>query len=127
MGKELTRFEVAVVKRTAQSTKPLRNKRDRIIAKIEALRVELEEVKAVIEKFEAPIREITGGLTSEEVLTQMATEVAATTDETANDVDDTATTDEVEVPVEDAVEISEGVESPLEDRTPNEDNVMIGE
>lgn len=127
MGKELTRFEVAVVKRTAQSTKPLRNKRDRIIAKIEALRVELEEVKAVIEKFEAPIREITGGLTSEEVLTQMATEVAATTDETANDVDDTATTDEVEVPVEDAVEIAEGVESPLEDRTPNEDNVMISE
>ena len=127
MEKELTRFEVAVVKRTAQSTKPLRNKRDRIIAKIEALRVELEEVKAVIEKFEAPIREITGGLTSEEVLTQMATEVAATTDETANDVDDTATTDEVEVPVEDAVDIAEGVESPLEGSTPNEDNVMIGE
>lgn len=127
MEKELTRFEVAVVKRTAQSTKPLRNKRDRITAKIAALNTELTEVNAVIEKFEAPIREITGGFTSEEVLAQITTEAAVTTDETANDVDDTATTDEVEVPVEDAVDIAEGVESPLEGSTPNEDNVMIGE
>lgn len=126
MEKELTRFEVAVVKRTAQSTKPLRNKRDRITAKIAALNTELNEVNAVIEKFEAPIREITGGLTSEEVLAQIATESAVTVEETTTDVDDTATTDEVEVPVEDAVEIAEGVESPLENNTPNENDVTVG-
>lgn len=126
MEKELTRFEVAVVKRTAQSTKPLRNKRDRITAKIAALNTELTEVNAVIEKFEAPIREITGGLTSEEVLAQIATESAVTVEETTTDVDDTATTDEVEVPVENAVEIAEGVESPLENNTPNENDVTVG-
>lgn len=127
MEKELTRFEVAVVKRTAQSTKPLRNKRDRITAKIAALNTELTEVNAVIEKFEAPIREITGGLTSEEVLAQIATEAAVTVEEITTDVDDTATADEVEVPVEDAVEIAEGVESPLENNTPNENDVIVGQ
>lgn len=129
MEKELSRFELAVVKRTAQSTKTLRNKRDRIKAKIEAYEKELAEVNAVIEKFEAPIMEITGGLTSEEVLAELAkenedTEAICTdceTDETA-EVDETASPDEVEVPVEEAVEIDPNVESPLaEDNTSDED------
>lgn len=134
MEKELSRFELAVVKRTAQSTKTLRNKRDRIKAKIEAYEKELAEVNAVIEKFEAPIMEITGGLTSEEVLAELAKEndipvepvEIENTDETA-EVDGAATTDEVEVPAEEAVEIDPNVESPLaEENTPNEENVMAG-
>lgn len=72
MEKELSRFELAIVKRTAQNTKALRTKRDKAKAKIEALTAELQEIEAVIEKFEAPVKEITGGLTSEEVLTELA-------------------------------------------------------
>lgn len=72
MEKELSRFELAIVKRTAQNTKALRTKRDKAKAKIEALTVELQEIEAVIEKFEAPVKEITGGLTSEEVLAELA-------------------------------------------------------
>lgn len=72
MEKELSRFEIAIVKRTAQNTKALRTKRDKAKAKIEALTAELQEIEAVIEKFEAPVKEITGGLTSEEVLTELA-------------------------------------------------------
>lgn len=72
MEKELSRFEIAIVKRTAQNTKALRTKRDKAKAKIEALTVELQEIEAVIEKFEAPVKEITGGLSSEEVLAEVA-------------------------------------------------------
>ena len=140
MEKELSRFELAVVKRTAQSTKTLRNKRDRIQAKIDAYNKELAEVNAVIEKFEAPIREITGGLSSEEVLAELAKDaevpVEMSNDTTENvetgEVDETATTDEVEVPAEEAVEIDPNVESPLAEdnntmeNTPNEDDVMAG-
>lgn len=72
MEKELSRFEIAIVKRTAQNTKALRTKRDKAKAKIEALTAELQEIETVIEKFEAPVKEITGGLTSEEVLAELA-------------------------------------------------------
>lgn len=71
MEKELSRFELAIVKRTAQNTKALRTKRDKVAAKIAALTTELQEIEAVIEKFEAPVREITGGLSSEEVLAEL--------------------------------------------------------
>lgn len=72
MEKELSRFEIAIVKRTAQNTKALRTKRGKAKAKIEALTANLQEIEAVIEKFEAPVKEITGGLTSEEVLAELA-------------------------------------------------------
>lgn len=77
MEKELSRFELAIVKRTAQNTKALRTKRDKAAAKIAALTAELQEIEAVIEKFEAPVKEITGGLTSEEVLAKLAKAEAA--------------------------------------------------
>lgn len=66
--KELTRFEIAVIKRTAQNTKSLRTKRDKIVAKMQSMQVELESINTMIDKFEQPIKEMTGGFTSEEVL-----------------------------------------------------------
>lgn len=66
--KELSRFELAIVKRTAQNTKSLRNKRDKLVAKISKAQEELATINEAIDKFEAPIKEMTGGYTSEEVL-----------------------------------------------------------
>lgn len=83
MEKELSRFEIAIVKRTAQNTKALRTKRDKAKARIEALTAELQEIEAVIEKFEAPVKEITGGLSSEEVLAELNRK--ETTEETTED------------------------------------------
>lgn len=111
MEKELSRFEIAIVKRTAQNTKALRTKRDKAKAKIEALTAELQEIEAVIEKFEAPVKEITGGLTSEEVLAELAkaetaeetykSEVPATPSECVESVETTAACDNAEhCPVE---------------------------
>lgn len=66
--KELSRFELAIVKRTAQNTKSLRTKRDKLVDKINKAQEELATINEAIEKFEAPIKEMTGGLTSEEYL-----------------------------------------------------------
>lgn len=118
MEKELSRFEIAIVKRTAQNTKALRTKRDKAKAKIEALTAELQEIEAVIEKFEAPVKEITGGLSSEEVLAELAkaetaeesyeSEVPATPSECVESVETTAACDNAEhCPVEAEVRGSE--------------------
>lgn len=66
--KELTRFELAIVKRTAQNTKSLRTKRDKLVDKINKAQEELNIINETIDKFEAPIKEMTGGFTSEEYL-----------------------------------------------------------
>ena len=66
--KELSRFELAIVKRTAQNTKSLRTKRDKLVEKIEKAQEELGVINEAIEGFEAPIKTMTGGFTSEEVL-----------------------------------------------------------
>lgn len=104
MEKELSRFEIAIVKRTAQNTKALRTKRDKAKTKIEALTAELQEIEAVIEKFEAPVKEITGGLTSEEVLAELNKE------NTAEETTEVDTTCECKAEIAD---IAEGSEVPV--------------
>ena len=110
--KELSRFELAIVKRTAQNTKSLRTKRDKLVAKIEKAQAELDVINNSIEGFEAPIRTMTGGFTSEEVLSGVMA-VAATGEALEGEVDDTEAPAETEVPAEEAVEIDPSVKSPL--------------
>jgi gas vesicle protein len=66
--KELTRTQMAVVKRTAQNVKGLRVKLNKLVDKIASLNTEVVMLQSTIDKFEAPIVEMTGGFTSEEVL-----------------------------------------------------------
>lgn len=66
--KELTRTQLAVVKRTAQNVKGFRTKLAKINEKIQSLTAEAISIETTIEGFEAPIRTMTGGFTSEEVL-----------------------------------------------------------
>lgn len=76
MNRELSRFELAIVKRTAQNTKSLRTKRDKLVEKIEKAQEELGVINEAIESFEAPIKTMTGGFTSEEVLAGIMAEAA---------------------------------------------------
>lgn len=66
--KEFTKNEYAAIKRINNTTKVLRTKRDRIKAKIDLLQLDVDRFDKEIETWEAPIRNITGGFTSEEVL-----------------------------------------------------------
>lgn len=111
--KELSKFELAAIKRTAQNVSMQRRKKAKLENKIAELQSELETLNIIIDSFEAPVIKMTGGFTSEEVLNG-AMEVAAATEETPEGtVDETATPDEVEVPVEEAVTIDPTVQSPL--------------
>ena len=111
--KELTRNELAVVKRTAKSTKPLRDKKAKLMAKLEEIQAEVKSIDESIEIFEAPIKHLTGGFTSEEVLNGTMEVVQAMENKSEGEVSEEVA--EVhEVPTEEAVEIDPNVESPLD-------------
>lgn len=106
--KELSRFELAIVKRTAQNTKSLRTKRDKLVEKIEKAQKELCVINEAIEGFEAPIKTMTGGFTSEEVLAGIMA-VAEATEATPEGEISEEVVGEVEVPASEAVAWTEEV------------------
>lgn len=106
--KELSRFELAIVKRTAQNTKSLRTKRDKLVEKIEKAQEELTTINEAIEGFEAPIKTMTGGFTSEEVLAGIMAVAEATEAAPEGEVSEEAV-GEVEVPASEAVALAEEV------------------
>ena len=114
--KELSRFELAIVKRTAQNTKSLRTKRDKLVEKIEKAQEELGVINEAIEGFEAPIKTMTGGFTSEEVLAGIMAVAEATEEAPEGEVSEEAV-GEVEIPASEAVALAEEVadEMPFKD------------
>ena len=105
MNRELSRFELAIVKRTAQNTKSLRTKRDKLVEKIEKAQ---EELGVINEAIEAPIKTMTGGFTSEEVLAGIMAVAEATEAAPEGEVSEEAV-GEVEVPASEAVKLAEEV------------------
>ena len=59
---------MAAVKRTAQNTKKLVSQREKINAKMRELASELISINEQIDAWEAPIKVMTGGYTSEQML-----------------------------------------------------------
>lgn len=113
--RELSRFDLAIIKRTAKNTKALVAKRDKLQAAIEKNQAELDTILATIEKFEAPIIEMTGGFTSEQVLNGEAAVTGAMEAAPEGSVDETAAVEEIEIPASE-VELPEGTaaeEAPL--------------
>lgn len=66
--KELTRFQIAAVKRTAQNVKPLMAKKEKLMLKIEEYNAQIEELDAQIAVWEDPIKKLSGGYTSAQIL-----------------------------------------------------------
>lgn len=64
----LTRFEMATIKRTAQNVKRMRTEQEKLTTNIAKLTQELEGVNEMIELFEAPVKKMTGGWSSKQVL-----------------------------------------------------------
>lgn len=111
--KELSKFEIAAIKRTAQNVSMQRRKKAKLEEKLANLQAELEIVDTIIDSFEAPIVKMTGGFTSEEFLNGAMQVAEATEASPEGTVDETAVAEEVEVPVEEAVAIDPTVQSPL--------------
>lgn len=66
--KELTRFEMAAVKRTAQNVKSMRKKLVKLEEKQSLITAEINQLEEMINDWEQPIIKMTGGFTSEQVL-----------------------------------------------------------
>lgn len=65
---ELTRFQVAAAKRTAMNTKKLVARKVKLEGQIKLLAMEVVELNKQIDAWEEPIKIMSGGYTSEEVI-----------------------------------------------------------
>lgn len=141
--KELSKFEIAAIRRTAQNVNAMVTKKAKLKEKIDALQAEYDQIEEAQEQFEVPIRKMTGGYGTEDLVMKVIedtgkldksgkpiklakyvlkypdTILPPTMDDGNGAVDDTEKAPEVEVPAEDAVVIDPTVESPLAPATEN--------
>ena len=72
--KEITTRQMAMIKRIAMNVNPLVVKKNKLISKINDLTVEIAEINDAIEGNEMGIKAITGGLSSETLITKTVTD-----------------------------------------------------
>ena len=135
--KELSKFEIAAIRRTAQNVNAMVTKKTKLKEKIDALQAEYDQIEEAQEQFEVPIRKMTGGYGTEDLIVKVIegtgkldkdgkpvklakyvlkypdTILPPAMDDGTGAVDDTEEAPEVEVPAEDAVATDPTVESPL--------------
>ena len=68
MEKTFSKLEIAVIKRTAQNVAQFVNKKEKINAKIAELEAEKASIQPIIDSFQGPIKEMTGGYTTEDLV-----------------------------------------------------------
>ena len=68
MEKKFSKIEIAAIKRTAQNVATFVTKKERIDAKIAELEAEKKSLQPMIDAFQGPIKEMTGGYTTEDLV-----------------------------------------------------------
>lgn len=68
MKKTFSKIEIAVIKRTAQNVSQFVTKKEKIDAKIAELEAEKASLQPIIDSFQGPIKEMTGGYTTEDLV-----------------------------------------------------------
>lgn len=66
--KELSKFEIAAIRRTAQNVNSMVTKKNKIREKMAILQAEYDELEKAQEQFEAPIKNMTGGYSTEDLV-----------------------------------------------------------
>ena len=72
--KEITTRQMAMIKRIAMNVNPLVVKKNKLLAKIEELNTEIAEIEDTVYGNEIGIKNITGGLSSEILITKTVTD-----------------------------------------------------
>lgn len=72
--KEFSKFFIASLKRTAQNVQPLVRRKTKLLNQIEEMREELCSLQAQIDGYQIPIKEVTGGYTTEDLVKRVITE-----------------------------------------------------
>lgn len=68
MEKKFSKFEIATIKRTAQSVNPMVSKKAKIKEQIDALQTEYDQLNTMQEQYEASIKTMTGGYGTEDLV-----------------------------------------------------------
>ena len=66
--KEFSKYEIASIKRTAQNVSAMMSKRNKLNEKIAQLTEERDKIQSSIDAWEAPIKVLSGGLTTEQLV-----------------------------------------------------------
>lgn len=66
--KKFSKFEIATIKRTAQSVNPMVSKKAKLKEQIEALQAEYDQLDTIQEQYEASIKTMTGGYGTEDLV-----------------------------------------------------------
>ena len=66
--KKFSKFEIATIKRTAQSVNPMVSKKAKLEEQISALQAEYDQLNTIQEQYEASIKTMTGGYGTEDLV-----------------------------------------------------------
>lgn len=66
--KEFSKFQIASIKRTAQSVYPLVRKRDKLLSEMQSMQRDLDELQTEIDGYQFPVSRITGGYTTDDLI-----------------------------------------------------------
>lgn len=136
--KKFTKFDITAIKNTAHSVNPIVRKKTKLMEQVEELQKEIDTLQLMQEQYEAPIRTLTGGYSSEDLVDKVVEDTGKvdkdgkpikTTkyvlkypetvipvtmeEENCNNIDEDAVAEVKEVPAEEAVIIDPSVKSPL--------------
>lgn len=67
-ARKFSKFEIATIKRTAQSVNPMVSKKAKLREQIDALQAEYDQLNTMQEQYEASIKTMTGGYGTEDLV-----------------------------------------------------------
>lgn len=115
---KFSKFQIATLKRVAQSVQPLVRVKTKLLKEIEERQAQLASIQIQIDAFQGPIKEMTGGYTTEDLVVR---EVTDTTNKQGNPVK--VTSYKLKYP-ETIVPVESNVESTVED-TPEHTPIQV--
>lgn len=122
--KNFSKIEIAVIKRTAQNVSQFTTKKAKIDAKIAELEAEKASLQPIIDSFQGPIKEMTGGYTTEDLIVKEVVKTGKFDNKTGKEILQTRFSlkyPDTVVPVE-GEEAVETVEEPVEVQMPEHGN-----
>ena len=122
--KNFSKIEIAVIKRTAQNVSQFTTKKAKIDAKIAELEAEKASLQPIIDSFQGPIKEMTGGYTTEDLIVKEVVKTGKFENKTGKDILQTRFSlkyPDTVIPV-DGEETAEAVEEPVEVQMPEHGN-----
>lgn len=85
MERKFSKFEIATIKRTAQNVNPMVTKRHKLLEQINKLQKEYDDLTTMQEQYEASIKTLTGGYTTEDLVNK-TTVIVGTGTESAKSI-----------------------------------------